>query len=140
MAHNAVLALGIMGAGTNNARLAGMLRSLSSYYGKEPNLLFMVRIAQGLVHMGKGLMSLSPYHTDRQLLSPVALSGLVSLLYCALDVKVNPPPPPPSSSASPRPPSPNAADQPAALCSPISPPPLYRRTVPTPRAHRGQLF
>mmetsp|Transcript_17190 Transcript_17190/g.44108 ORF Transcript_17190/g.44108 Transcript_17190/m.44108 type:complete len:912 (-) Transcript_17190:167-2902(-) len=87
VAHNAVLALGIMGAGTNNARLAGMLRSLSSYYGKEPNLLFMVRIAQGLVHMGKGLMSLSPYHTDRQLLSPVALSGLVSLLYCALDVK-----------------------------------------------------
>jgi len=87
VAHNAVLALGIMGAGTNNARLAGMLRNLSSYYSKEPNLLFMVRIAQGLVHMGKGLMSLSPYHTDRQLLSSVALSGLVSVLYCALDVK-----------------------------------------------------
>jgi 26S proteasome regulatory subunit N1 len=44
VAHNAVLALGIMGAGTNNARLAGMLRNLSSYYSKEPNLLFMVCI------------------------------------------------------------------------------------------------
>jgi 26S proteasome regulatory subunit N1 len=33
-------------AGTNNARLAGMLRNLASYYYKEPTLLFMVRIAQ----------------------------------------------------------------------------------------------
>lgn len=31
---NAVLALGLIGAGTNNARLAGMLRQLSSYYYK----------------------------------------------------------------------------------------------------------
>lgn len=46
-----------------------MLRNLSAYYYKEPTLLFLVRVAQGLVHMGKGLMSLSPYHTDRQLLS-----------------------------------------------------------------------
>jgi hypothetical protein len=28
-----------------------------------------VRLSQGLVHMGKGLLSLSPYHTDRQLCS-----------------------------------------------------------------------
>jgi 26S proteasome regulatory subunit N1 len=28
-----------------------------------------VRIAQGLVHMGKGLMTLNPYHSDRFLLS-----------------------------------------------------------------------
>jgi hypothetical protein len=28
-----------------------------------------VRTAQGLVHMGKGLLGLSPYHTERQLLS-----------------------------------------------------------------------
>lgn len=56
-------------AGTNNARLAGLLRNLSSYYYKEPVCLFLVRSAQGLVHMGKGLISLAPQHTDRQLLS-----------------------------------------------------------------------
>lgn len=50
-------------------RISGILRNLSAYYYKEPTLLFLVRVAQGLVHMGKGLMSLSPYHTDRQLLS-----------------------------------------------------------------------
>jgi len=29
-----------------------------------------VRIAQGLVHLGKGLLTLNPYHSDRFLLSP----------------------------------------------------------------------
>ena len=60
---------GLIGAGTNNARLAGMLRSLSSYYYKEAGMLFLVRVAQGLVHLGKGLLGLAPYHTDGQLLS-----------------------------------------------------------------------
>ena len=32
-------------------------------------MLFLVRIAQGLVHMGKGLFTLNPYHTDNQLAS-----------------------------------------------------------------------
>lgn len=58
-----------MGGGTNNARLAGLLRGLGSYYYKEPTMLFLVRIAQGLVHMGKGLFTLNPYHTDNQLAS-----------------------------------------------------------------------
>ncbi|MEW5318423.1 MAG: hypothetical protein WDW38_009646 [Sanguina aurantia] len=87
VAQAAVLALGIMGAGTNNARLAGILRSLSSYYYKEPTLLFLVKMVQGLVHMGKGLLTLSPYHTDRQLMSGVALSGLLTVLFSALDMK-----------------------------------------------------
>ncbi|CAL5375091.1 unnamed protein product [Camellia sinensis] len=65
-----VISLGLIGAGTNNARIAGMLRNLSSYYYKEASLLFSVRIAQGLVHLGKGLLTLAPYHSERFLLSP----------------------------------------------------------------------
>jgi hypothetical protein len=38
----ATVSLGIIGAGTNNARIAGMLRNLSSYYYKDPSLLFCV--------------------------------------------------------------------------------------------------
>ena len=60
---------GIIGAGTNNARLAGLLRQLSAYYHKEPVLLFLVRVAQGLVHMGKGLLTLAPSHAHSQLLN-----------------------------------------------------------------------
>jgi 26S proteasome regulatory subunit N1 len=83
----ATVSLGLIGAGTNNARIAGMLRNLSSYYYKDPSLLFCVRIAQGLVHMGKGLLTLNPYHSDRFLLSNVALAGLMSFLHGSLDMK-----------------------------------------------------
>ncbi|GFY99028.1 26S proteasome regulatory subunit S2 1A [Actinidia rufa] len=75
----AVISLGLIGAGTNNARIAGMLRNLSSYYYKEASLLFCVRIAQGLVHLGKGLLTLAPYHSERFLLSPTALAGIINL-------------------------------------------------------------
>ncbi|BBN10869.1 26S proteasome regulatory subunit N1 [Marchantia polymorpha subsp. ruderalis] len=83
----ATMSLGLIGAGTNNARIAGMLRNLSSYYYKDPSLLFCVRIAQGLVHMGKGLLTLNPYHSDRFLLSNVALAGLMTFLHGCLDMK-----------------------------------------------------
>ncbi|KAK2434681.1 26S proteasome non-ATPase regulatory subunit 2 A [Trifolium repens] len=83
----AVISLGLIGAGTNNARIAGMLRNLSSYYYKDTSLLFCVRIAQGLVHLGKGLLTLNPYHSDRFLLSPTALAGLITMLHACLDMK-----------------------------------------------------
>mmetsp|Transcript_21359 Transcript_21359/g.53017 ORF Transcript_21359/g.53017 Transcript_21359/m.53017 type:complete len:946 (-) Transcript_21359:182-3019(-) len=87
VAQSASLALGIVGAGTNNARLAGQLRQLSSYYYKDPSLLFLVRVAQGLVHLGKGLLTLSPSHSDRSLNSNVALAGLIINAFTMLDMK-----------------------------------------------------
>lgn len=87
VALNAIFALGVVGAGTNNARLAQMLRQLAAYYHKDPSALFMVRIAQGLVHMGKGTMTLNPCHSNRQLLSPVAVAGLLTTLVAFTDVK-----------------------------------------------------
>jgi len=87
VAINAIFAMGLVGAGTNNARLAQLLRQLASYYHRDQNSLFMVRIAQGLVHMGKGTMSLSPFHTDRQVLSRVAAAGLLTVLISLIDAK-----------------------------------------------------
>lgn len=46
VALNAIIAMGFVGAGTNNARLAQMLRLLADYYHKEPDCLFTVRVAQ----------------------------------------------------------------------------------------------
>lgn len=34
-AHNAIFAMGLVGAGTNNARLVSMLRQLASYHHKD---------------------------------------------------------------------------------------------------------
>jgi 26S proteasome regulatory subunit N1 len=57
-----------------------MLRGLATYYAKEPDTLFMVRIAQGFVHMGKGTIGVTPFFQDRQILNGNAVAGLLSLL------------------------------------------------------------
>merc|ERR1712113_391835 len=87
VAQNAIFGLGMIGARTNNARLAATLHQLAQYHAKDQNNLFMVRIAQGLVHLGKGTLTLNPFHSDRQLMSPVAVAGLLSVLVALLDVK-----------------------------------------------------
>eukprot|EP00667_Euglena_gracilis_P002435 EG_transcript_2436 len=84
---NAILALGLVGAGTNNARIANMLRSLANYYAKEANHLFLVRVAQGLLFMGKGLLTLNPFHSDRRLMNRSAVAGLLVVLHSCLDIK-----------------------------------------------------
>lgn len=83
---SAILALGLIGAGTNNSRLAGNLRFLATYYGSAADQLFVVRIAQGLVHMGKGMLGLSPLHCNKFLFSNVSLAGIITLLYSATDM------------------------------------------------------
>ena len=87
VAINAIFAMGLLGAGTNNARLAQLLRQLASYYHRDQNSLFMVRIAQGLLHMGKGTLTINPFHTDRQVLSRVAAAGLLTVLVSMIDAK-----------------------------------------------------
>lgn len=80
VAINAILALGLIWSGSNNSRLHGNFRQLASYYNRDPDNLLMVRIAQGLVSSGKGLINLQPAHSDRFLHSNVALSGILWLL------------------------------------------------------------
>lgn len=80
VAINSILAQGIIWAGTNNSRLGQNLRQLASYYSRDPDNLLMVRIAQGLISTGKGLINLQPVHSDRSLQSNVALSGILCVL------------------------------------------------------------
>lgn len=87
VALNAIFAMGLVGAGTNNARLAQMLRQLAGYYYKEADCLFMVRIAQGLVHMGKGTIGLNPFFSDRNIMSRPAVAGLLATLTAFTDAK-----------------------------------------------------
>lgn len=44
-------------------------------------------LPQGLTHLGKGTLTLCPYHSDRQLMSQVAVAGLLTVLVSFLDVK-----------------------------------------------------
>ncbi|KAJ8073879.1 proteasome regulatory particle base subunit [Marasmius tenuissimus] len=87
VAINAIFAMGLVGAGSNNARLGQMLRQLAGYYYKEPDCLFMVRIAQGLVHMGKGTIGVNPFYQDRSIMHKPAVAGLLAVLTAFTDAK-----------------------------------------------------
>ncbi|VDN57153.1 unnamed protein product [Dracunculus medinensis] len=84
-AHNAVFAMGLVGAGTNSARLVAMLRQLASYHHKDQVSLMLIRLAQGLTHLGKGTVTLNPFHSDRQLMCPAAVAGLFTACFAFLD-------------------------------------------------------
>jgi 26S proteasome regulatory subunit N1 len=87
ISQNAILAMGIASAGTNNSRVAGLLRQLSEYYSKEASHIFCVRLAQGFLHMGKGLLTMNPIHSDRLLINAPALGAVLILLHSCLDLK-----------------------------------------------------
>jgi len=46
-----------------------------------------VRIAQGLLHLGKGLLTLNPFHSDGLLINKTAVAGLLAVMHSAFDLK-----------------------------------------------------
>ena len=46
-----------------------------------------MRVAQGLIHLGKGLLTLAPHRADRNLVSNVALSSLATFALICSDLK-----------------------------------------------------
>jgi 26S proteasome regulatory subunit N1 len=66
--------------------LADIFRKLASYYNKENETLLLIRLAQGLLYMGKGMLSIQPYYSERFLLSKVGMSGLMIFLVSLLDI------------------------------------------------------
>ncbi|KAB0793903.1 hypothetical protein PPYR_13523 [Photinus pyralis] len=84
---SAIFSLGIVGAGTNNARLSAGLRQMAVFHKRNPSQLFMVRLAQGLAHLGKGTLTLNPMHTDRLLMDPCSMAGILIPLISLFDVR-----------------------------------------------------
>lgn len=85
VAYNSIFSMGLVGAGTNNARLAQLLRQLASYYINDQNGLFTSRISQGLIHLGKGTQTLSPFSIDKQIMNKVSLAGLLTVCVSMLE-------------------------------------------------------
>ncbi len=86
VAQSAIFALGLISAGSNNSRLAEVLRQIASYSHQDNNTLFMVRIAQGLLQMGKGLITIQPVHSDKFLMSGVAMSGILAAVFACTNM------------------------------------------------------
>lgn len=82
---SALFALGIISAGTNNSRVSDQLRSLATYYLTDSSRLFTIRLAQGLLHLGKGLLTINPNHSEGMLLSNVALGGILTVLFACTE-------------------------------------------------------
>ena len=76
---NSIFAMGLVGSGTNNARLAQLLRQLAGYYSREQNALFVTRLSQGLVHLGKGTMTFDVFN-DAGGLNKVTMASLLTVL------------------------------------------------------------
>jgi len=87
ISQNAIIGLGIVSAGTNNSRVAGLLRGLSDFYNKEAGHMFCVRVAQGFLHMGKGLIGINPWHSDGLLMNGPAVGGILAVIYSCIDMK-----------------------------------------------------
>ncbi|EAR97380.1 26S proteasome regulatory subunit (macronuclear) [Tetrahymena thermophila SB210] len=87
LSQRAIFSMGLVGAGTNNSRLADILRNLSSTYKQDSSNKFFIRIAQGLVQMGKGMVTLQPYYSDKFLLNKVGLSGIITVIHSLMDTK-----------------------------------------------------
>jgi len=87
LAQGAILGLGLVSAGSNNSRVAGLLRGLSEYYAKDASHLFVVRISQGLNASGKGLTTLAPFHSDRLLMNGPGVAAILTVLHACIDIK-----------------------------------------------------
>ena len=87
VSESALLALGIISAGTNNSRVSDQLRALATYYLTDHDRLFSIRMAQGLLHMGKGLLTINPTHSENMLMSNVALGGILTVLLASTEME-----------------------------------------------------
>lgn len=81
VAMNAIISMGLVSSGSNHSRVGGLLRSLAGYYNEETNPLFMVRIAQGLLYMGKGLITLDPIYSHKLLINNIGIGGILITLF-----------------------------------------------------------
>jgi len=74
---NALFSLGLICSGTNNSRIGGQMRQLAAYHSQDTNPMMILRMSQGFLHMGKGLMTLNPVYSNNFLINNVALAGLL---------------------------------------------------------------
>lgn len=84
---NAIIAIGLLAAGTQNTRAIGALKQLEHYHkssAQAAQAMMLLQIAEGMTHLGQGLMTLSPTYGDSLLLHPVALGSLLAIAFSCI--------------------------------------------------------
>eukprot|EP00768_Dysnectes_brevis_P002752 gnl/Dysnectes_brevis/2025_a2335_1736.p1 GENE.gnl/Dysnectes_brevis/2025_a2335_1736~~gnl/Dysnectes_brevis/2025_a2335_1736.p1 ORF type:complete len:1034 (-),score=319.11 gnl/Dysnectes_brevis/2025_a2335_1736:152-3253(-) len=77
---NAIMGLGLVGAGTNNSRVASRLRSLLSYHSTSEIHIFAIKVALGFLHMGKGTATIQVVHSGGRVISNARLAPIAAIL------------------------------------------------------------
>ena len=89
MAFRAIFGLGLIGSGSNNSRIATLLRNLFDYYTGDNDYLYMIKLALGLLYAGKGLVGINPYYSEGFLFSKSGLASLFIISMSMLDMQRN---------------------------------------------------
>jgi 26S proteasome regulatory subunit N1 len=84
VANNAAVALGLLAAGTANSRALKALHNLRDFHKNDQATFMLTQIAEGMVHLGQGLMTLSPTYGDSRLVHPVGLAALLIVAYSCI--------------------------------------------------------
>lgn len=87
LALRAILGMGLTFAGSNNSRVAELLRNLADYYSGENEKVFVIKIALGLLFAAKGLVTLSPFYSNRFLHLKPGFAGLLVACFLMLDIE-----------------------------------------------------
>ncbi|UXI17300.1 hypothetical protein NH340_JMT03243 [Sarcoptes scabiei] len=86
IAINSILSLGLVCAGTNNTKALRILLKLNDFHRHRPNCLFAIKIALGLLHLGKGILSLCP-RMETPLLRLCSIGSMSIFLFSLFDVR-----------------------------------------------------
>jgi 26S proteasome regulatory subunit N1 len=87
MALRSIFALGIIGMGSNNSRIASLLRNLFDYYTEDNDYLYTIKLALGLLYSGKGLIGVSPYYSEGFLFSKTGFASLMIIAFAMLEME-----------------------------------------------------
>jgi len=82
-----MIALGLVSAGTNNAKYSQMMKQLKSTSAaqKDSVISYVLNQSLGLCYLGKGSMTLSPLMHDNRILKLTSLGSIVSFAIMALN-------------------------------------------------------
>ncbi|TBU12896.1 regulatory subunit of 26S proteasome [Hamiltosporidium tvaerminnensis] len=78
---SAIGSLGVIGSGSNNSKISNLYESLYSYHGKNLKVIFLVKVVQGLLHLGKGIYGLKCWGYDKRVLFKRGIIGVLSYLW-----------------------------------------------------------
>ncbi|ORD97616.1 RPN1 [Hepatospora eriocheir] len=84
-----MIALGIVGAGTNSSRIHKIINGHFNSFYKDYKTANALIYSQGLLSLGKGMLSLNPVAYDGNVIIDKSLIGLLSTIFLFIDEKDN---------------------------------------------------